>query len=370
VGRTSSDALVVGAGPAGIATAIATSLKGLSVTVADPREPPIDKACGEGLLPEAVSILRTLGIDLTRSPALPLAGIRFIDGQYCASAPLSRGQAFGLRRTTLHQLLVDRACEAGVNFLWGARASQLEPGGARVDGNLFRCRWVVGADGQNSAVRKWAGLGAGSWLHSRFGFRRHFSIRPWSDFVEVHWGKRCQVFVTPVGCDEVGVATFSNDSRLRVDAALSLFPAIADRLRGARPSSSELGAITALSRERAVSTDRVALVGDASFSVDGLAGQGMSLALQQAVQLGEALARNDLSYYAAAHRRITKVPARVTRLLLQMGRSAWLRRKTIRLFASNAGLFSKAVSIHTGGIESDPLKVREVFGFGWQVLRA
>ncbi len=370
MGKTSADVLVVGAGPAGIATAIAASLKGLKVSVADLRKPPIDKPCGEGLLPEAVAVLRTLGIDVTRAFALPLAGIRFIDGRYCASAPLSRGEAFSLRRTTLHRLLVNRAYEAGVNFLWGARVSQLEPGGARVDGSLFRCRWVVGADGQNSAVRKWAGLGAGRPLHSRFGFRRHFSIRRWSDFIEVHWGERCQLFVTPVACDEVGVVILSNDSRLRVDAALSLFPAIAERLRGAKASSPELGAITALSRAHAVSADRVALVGDASFSVDGLAGQGMSLAFQQAFQLGEALARNDLSYYAAAHRRITKVPARITRLLLQLGRSAWLRRKTIRLFASNPGLFSKVISIHTSGIESDQLKVREVFGFGWQVLRA
>jgi flavin-dependent dehydrogenase len=370
LGKTNADVLVVGAGPAGISTAIAASLKGLKVSVADLRKPPIDKPCGEGLLPEGVAALRTLGIHLTPRLAFPLTGIRFVDDHSSASAMLPRGAAFGLRRTVLHQLLMDWAMQLGVSFLWGARVSELHPFGARVDGSLFRCKWIVGADGQNSLVRKWARLDPVRPSHSRFGFCRHFSISPWASFVEVYWGERCQAFVTPVGHDQVCVAILSNDSRLRIGNALAFFPAIAERLRGAKPSSPELGAITALSRARAVSADRVALVGDASFCVDGIAGQGMSLAFQQAVRLGEALARNDLSYYSAAHRRITKGPARITRLLLQLGRSAWLRRKTIRLFANNPGLFSKAICVHTSGIESDQLKVREVFDFGWQVLRA
>jgi len=62
-----SDVLVVGAGPAGLATAIAAAAKGLRVTVADARRPPINKPCGEGLLPEAVEALRGIGIELNSS---------------------------------------------------------------------------------------------------------------------------------------------------------------------------------------------------------------------------------------------------------------------------------------------------------------
>ena len=56
------DVLVVGAGPAGLATAISCAQAGLSVTVAEPRTGPIDKACGEGLMPAAVARLAALGV--------------------------------------------------------------------------------------------------------------------------------------------------------------------------------------------------------------------------------------------------------------------------------------------------------------------
>ena len=46
-----AEVLVVGGGPAGLATAIAARLRGLEVDVLDRRSPPIDKPCGEGLMP-------------------------------------------------------------------------------------------------------------------------------------------------------------------------------------------------------------------------------------------------------------------------------------------------------------------------------
>ena len=48
------DALIAGGGPAGLAAAIALRQKGLDVLVADALWPPIDKACGEGLMPDAL----------------------------------------------------------------------------------------------------------------------------------------------------------------------------------------------------------------------------------------------------------------------------------------------------------------------------
>lgn len=367
---TRADVLVVGAGPAGIAAAIAASLKGFRVTVADPRKPPIDKACGEGLLPEAVSALRALGIDLHPGLAFPLSGIRFVDDQFSATGALPRGAAFGMRRTSLHHLLLDRAAQVGVSFLWGSRVSGLHPEGAMVSGRRFFSKWVIGADGQNSSVRKWAGLDSRRAIHARFGFRRHFAAEPWTDAVEVYWAERCQMFVTPTAHNEVCVAFLSRDSRLRLDSALTFFPAVAQKLLSAEATSAELGSVTALSEARAVHSERVFLVGDASFTVDAIAGQGMGLGFQQAIALADALERNDSMQYASAHRRITLMPARVTKLLLEMSKRTWLRRKALRLFSGNPGLFARVVSIHTGETLSGELNMREVFGLGWQVLRA
>ena len=115
--------LIVGGGPAGLAAAIAARAKGLRVTLVDSRTPPIDKACGEGLLPEGLAALRNLGVDLDRAAPVPFAGIRFSDDRSTASARFPRGSALGIRRTILHRLLVDHADAAGVAFVWGARIS-------------------------------------------------------------------------------------------------------------------------------------------------------------------------------------------------------------------------------------------------------
>jgi len=365
-----ADVLVIGAGPAGIATAIAASLKGLHVTVLDYRKPPIEKACGEGLLPTAVVNLQSLGIHLDSRAGFPFRGIRFSDEEFSASARIARGTGYGVRRAELHRILVERASQLGVSFHWGTRVTGFDRQGAQAGGVYFPCKWLVGADGQNSTVRKWANLSPRWPRLARFGFSRHYAVVPWTDLVEVHWGPGCQIFLTPTGSDEICVALLSHDPQLRIDQALAYFPEVAERLKGARPLTGELGGLTALGRARGVVSGHVALVGDASFTVDGISGQGLSLAFQQANTLAEAFAREDLGYYEIAHREISRAPWRMTRLLLLMDQSTWLRRKVLRLFAGNPALFSKIMSAHMAEAAQETLKTREVLGLGWQVLRA
>jgi flavin-dependent dehydrogenase len=364
------DVVVVGGGPAGIATAIAASLQGLRVTVLDSRRPPIDKPCGEGLLPEAVAALSALGIELDSSIAFPFHGIRFLDENSSATATIRRGKAFGVRRTTLHEILLDRARKLGVCFLWGARISQLNSLGVTVDRECIPYRWLVGADGQRSMVRSWAKLGPDHYQRSRFGFRRHYRVSPWTDVVEVHWGRRCQLFVTPTAADEVCIAVLSSDPHLRIAGGIAQFPDLERRLQGAPPAFAEGGALTSLGSARRVVSGCAALVGDASCSIDGIAGQGLSLAFQEAIALGDSLGRGDLHLYQTAHRQITSTALRMTQLLLLMDRSTWIRRKVLRLFASQPALYSKMMAVHTGETPGDSLRAREWVGLGLRVLSA
>jgi flavin-dependent dehydrogenase len=365
-----ADVLVVGGGPAGLGAAIAASARGLRVAVADPRRPPIDKPCGEGLLPEAVEGLRGLGIPLNSDVAFPLRGFSFLDKHRSVSASLPEGEAFGLRRTKLHELLTRRAAALGVTFLWGARVSDFEASGARVGGEFLRCRWLVGADGHNSAVRKWARLEPRRKNGRRFAFREHFEVQPWTDLVEVYWGNRSQMILTPVGPSEICAGLFTSDPQMRMEAALEEFPAVAKRLRNARPVSAERGTTTALEKPRSVTRGHVALIGDASCSVDGVAGQGLSLAFHQASPLVEALAKNDLAEYESAHKKISVLAMRMTRLLLLMNRSSALRRWVLKVFAARPRLFSKIVSIHASCTTRTALTRREIFDLGWEFLRA
>ena len=73
----STDVFVIGGGPAGLAAAIAARQQGLRVLVADGAKPPIDKACGEALMPDAIAALEQLGIAVPAAEACPLRGVRF-----------------------------------------------------------------------------------------------------------------------------------------------------------------------------------------------------------------------------------------------------------------------------------------------------
>jgi len=362
--------LIVGGGPAGLAAAIAARAKGLRITLVDSRKPPIDKACGEGLLPEGVAALQNLGVDLRDASPTPFTGIRFSDEHSSASARFPRGTAFGVRRTALHKLLLDCATSAGVDFVWGARASELDCAGAKINGEWIRCQWLIGADGQQSSVRRLAQLGRDLSGPTRFGFRRHYAVAPWTDLVEVYWGKRRQMVITPTGAEEICVSLFSSDSHLHIDDALREFPQVAQRLSGAKPASTLAGAVTSLGRAAAVTLENIALVGDASGTVDGIAGQGLSLAFQQAQALGEALGRGDLACYESAHRRIMRNASRMTRLLLLMSASFAIRRRALRLFAARPSIFSRLIAVHAGEASQDALGAAEILDLGWCVLWA
>src|ERR1035438_8667229 len=109
----STDVFVIGGGPAGLAAAIAARRRGFDVTVADCAVPPIDKACGEGIMPDGLVAARSLGIDLEIAPAERFAGIRFCDRDASAEARFPNGYGLGMRRTTLHRHMVELAGAAG-----------------------------------------------------------------------------------------------------------------------------------------------------------------------------------------------------------------------------------------------------------------
>ena len=330
--------------------------------------PPIDKPCGEGILPLGVAALRRLGISIPPEWVFPFRGIRFVDGDHSSSADFAGATGFSLRRLKLQQLLVNHAVDLGVEFRWGTRVTRIDRDAAATAKDRFPYRWLVGADGQNSHVRKWAGFASRMARKNRFGFCSHFQVKPWSDAVEIHWARGCQIFITPMAGNEVGVTVLSNDSGLRLERALSRFPVLAKKLQGATQTTRESGDTTGLRILPAIIRGRVALVGDASGTVDAVTGHGLSLSFQQAVPLAEAMRLNDLAHYQNANKNIAAVPIAMSRLMMIMSGSDWIRSRTVRLFEKTPGLFSRLLAIHSEAAPLSSVGLAEIAGFGWKFL--
>ena len=134
----------------GLATAIRCALAGLSVTVAEPRGTPIDKACGEGVMPAAVRRLAALGV---KPDGHPLRGIRYVDERHHADARFRHGAGLGVRRTVLHAALAERAAALGIPVL-PTRVTAFEQCHSHVIAAGTEARYLVAADGLHSTIRR------------------------------------------------------------------------------------------------------------------------------------------------------------------------------------------------------------------------
>jgi flavin-dependent dehydrogenase len=347
-----SDLIVVGGGPVGLATAIEARLRGIDVAVIEPRGGPIDKACGESLMPGALDALRCLGVD---PPGHRLEGVRYCDARRSVSYRFAGHAGLGVRRTALHDALAERARALGV-VRHAGRVSRLTQDHDRVvvavraapeaavsagsgpEGRDFppaiepreatmAARWVIAADGLHSPLRRLVGIGQESPLprnRRRFGLRAHFQIEPWTSLVEVYWGAGGEAYVTPVGSDLVGVAMLA-PAGAAFTARVAAIPSLVERLGGAAIVGSVRGAGPLDQRTRRRVVGRVLFVGDAAGYVDALTGEGLRVGFAQARAAIDAIISADPASYERAWVRATRDYRMLTSGLVAVARSPMRR---------------------------------------------
>ena len=340
------------------------------MTVADGAAPPVDKTCGEGMMPETLASLRSLGIRLEHREGFRFDGICFVNEGTRAFAKFPGGQGLGLARPVLHEKLIEHAEECGVHLLWKTPVTEIDREGVLARGKKIRARWIVGADGLASRVRRWGGLEPARCSTLRFANRRHYRLAPWSSFMEIHWGQRVQAYVTPIAPDEVSVVIIGERSKNAEFAkALESLPELRRRLQGAEISGRERGAVTSSRSLKDVQRGKVALLGDASGSVDAITGEGLRLGFQQALVLADALEAETLEKYQQAHRALQKRPLLVAGLMVWLGQHSILRNRVIQSFAAQPALFSKFLAYHVG--DASPAELLSTgAALGWQLLAA
>src|SRR5216117_775328 len=193
------DAIVVGAGPAGAATALLLSRGGARVLLLDRARFPRHKPCSEYLSPATTAILGRLdGVleAVERAPHAKVYGMKVVAPSGAAMCGrLAGAYSFALSRATFDTILLRAAAHAGAvvrestrvqDLLWDGRGGA--GGGARGGGDgkreTWRARVVVGADGLRSVVARRLGLLRAS-APRRVAFTAHVAHVAGVDGVEI-----------------------------------------------------------------------------------------------------------------------------------------------------------------------------------------
>ena len=322
-----ADALIVGAGPAGAATAVLLAEQGLSVVLLDRARFPRDKICGEYLSPEGVRILDRLGVLSTVEArgARPLRGMRILApdstvlvGDYPAGSPWRgyRPHALAVRRRVLDQALVERAREVGVSVREGVRVVDLLHDGRRVAGvvaepviprlrpagaECIPARLVVAADGRASVVAERLGLRRPHrWLHRLALVADVEGAAGDPERGEIVLAPPAYAILNPVtaGVGNLNLVIPIEEGQRRkadlaayFDGATRALPGFRERLREAR----RIGPVRALGPLAydviPPRDDGVVLVGDAGGFLDPFTGEGIYAALRSAEIAAEVGAR-------------------------------------------------------------------------------
>lgn len=358
------DCAIVGAGPAGSAAALFLSRTGRSVALIDRATFPRRKACGEGIMPAGVSVLRELGV-YEEAAALGRAfkGISYTtrDGRV-ALGRFPRGEGLAVPREELDNLLVRRAAaKRGVRLFENTEALGIERTADGVSVRLpqgeLRARRLIAADGAASPALKALGVPRrlpGPEL-ARYGLAARLKGIAVGDFVEVFLFDGGELYLTPLPGDERASAALLLERRALADGfqgretafwrLLRAHPTLKTRLKRAELEA-EVIALGPLAPASALCEDGPWLAaGDAAGALDPLVGDGIGLALRG----GRLAAEETIAAltgggrpgdYTKRRRRMLAPKRRLARFALTLSRRPALARLAIAVLRKAPSLFS------------------------------
>ena len=379
-----TDVIVVGAGPAGAATAILLAERGFEVLVLDRAVFPRPKLCGEYLSPEAARVLDRLGVlkALDAAGATPLAGMRItapdgtvVAGRYRAVGPWRpyREHALAIPREILDATLADRLRALPIDFRERMRVTDVLVDGGRVVGveatdadgvpERFRAPLVVAADGRASVVAHRLGLHRAHRLQRMALVTYVTGLADVRELGEIFVDPPDYAILNPVAPGRVNMsvvvplpdgARFSDRLDTFFQARVKQLPHLARRVAGAEIVARVRALGPLAYRVAPPAVGGVMLVGDAAGFYDPFTGEGVFTGLRSAELAAEtattALRAGDcsaptLAAYTRARRAAFAGKERLTRALQLVIRHRRLANLTARILARRPDLLDHVLGV-------------------------
>jgi len=378
------DAIVVGAGPAGAATAILLAERGLRVLVLDRARFPRPKICGEYLSPETLRVLDRLGVlkAVDQAGATPLAGMRItapdgtaVTGTYRALGAWRpyRNHALALRRDVLDGILVDRVRALGIELRERTRVTDVLVADGHAVGveamdadtrvHTFRAPLVVAADGRGSVIARRLGLQRPHRLQRMALVTYVRGIRNCGDVGEIFIDPPDYAILNPVTPDLINMsvvvplahaAAWSHRLEDFFAARVGQVRSLAHRVAGAERIA-PVQAMGPLAYDVDPPTvGGLVLVGDAAGFYDPLTGEGVFSALRgaelasdvaaAALQAGDCSTER-LGSYRRARRQVFTAKARFTHALQFVVARRSLANLTARVLVRRPGLLDLLLGV-------------------------
>ena len=393
------DVIVVGAGVAGSASAITLGREGYRVLLLDRAVFPRHKTCGEGIMPEGVRILESLGVlpQILEQGGFRVRGLRFRSqaGVWAqADFPAITGEpahSIVIRRYELDDILLEQAkATAGITVREGfAVAEAIEEAGAirGVTGHAvkkpdqtetFRAPLTLAADGMNSRFHNRFGIEKKVFRRQRWGLSGHLrGVEGLEPYIEVMFQEGSEVYIAPTGADTTlaailiekeGMGAFRGDLATQYHEFLKATPGLRERLRDTEVIPPVGGRGPLGFSVSPIYRSGLLLIGDSAGFIDAITGEGMTLALKS-VQVAVPVIRSAfetgdfgasvLERYALERARVIEDVSKLTRLMLRVSRYPFLANRAIRRLSKDEKLFQKLVGVVAGTSRYQDFSLRD-----------